>query len=88
MHKFMTFAASAVFILGLAAAPASADWKEDCAADIKAVEEAAAFAKSGWVHKATVESLVFDAKEALKSGKKKKCKVSMKKAKNKVSKIR
>ena len=82
MSKITIFTATAVLIaFGLTAAPVSADLKEQCAADIKIVEDEFAFASSGWGYYASVQSFIVIAKEAHKAGKNKKCIKMMEKAK-------
>jgi len=82
MKKINIFAVAAVFFaFGLTAAPASAGWKEQCAADIKFAEGELAGASANWVHYANVQSFIDIAKKALADGKKKKCQKVMKKQK-------
>ena len=82
MNKINIFAVAAVFIaFGLTAAPASAGWKEQCAADIKFAEGELAGASANWIHYANVQSFIDIAKKALADGKKKKCQKVMKKTK-------
>ena len=81
MNKINIFAVAAVFFaFGLTAAPASAGWKEQCAADIKFAEGELAGASANWIHYANVQSFIDIAKKALADGKKK-CQKVMKKAK-------
>ena len=82
MKKINIFAVAAVFFaFGLTAAPASAGWKEQCAADIKFAEGELAGASANWIHYANVQYFIDIAKKALADGKKKKCQKVMKKAK-------
>lgn len=74
MKKITILAAAAViFAFGLTAAPASAGWKEDCAANIKDAEGELASASANWPNYQKVQTLIDKAKDGLAKGKKKKC---------------
>jgi len=88
MKKIMITAAGAVFALGLATAPASAGWKEKCAAGIKEAEEKISFANPNWMPLGDTKGLITDAKKAIEAGDKKGCFKAMKKAKAKANNVK
>lgn len=89
MKKITILAAAAViFAFGLTAAPASAGWKEDCAAGIKNAEGEMAGASANWTHAGNVLSMIEVAKKALADGKKKKCNKIMKKINKKLENVK
>jgi len=73
MKKFMTVAVCSVFALGVASAPASAGWKEDCAAKIKALEANLEGASGSANGKDQIADKLAKAKQGLAKGKKNKC---------------
>ncbi len=80
-------AAVALGLLVWAPAPAQADWKADCAAEIKKLDDRMDFMNSNHGKIEQIRTMIDSAKDGLEKGKKKKCQKMAKKTANVLDRI-
>lgn len=90
MRKIISSTVASVFFLGImiiASNPAEAGWKEKCAAKIKDIETRSSFLKPQAAMTSALQGMIHDAKEGLKTGKKKACFSNMNTADKRLKKV-